>query len=115
MKVRCRLCVHELDGFCQKKFTAQKPVKIELNKPRTCGVFKEDGFRVLTDYRKREAHTKRVKSIQQQNLTVFQELTKVQEDLASRKKKLTLEQVQALPVPNVESPLLTAKESADDV
>ncbi len=90
MKVRCRLCEHEKDGFCQKKGTAQKPVKIELNKPRTCDVFKEDGMRVLLDFRKRESHKKRVKTIQQQNLQMFEAYTKIQEELLARKRAAML-------------------------
>ena len=90
MKVRCRLCEHEKNGYCEKKSTTHKPVKIELNKPRTCSVFKEDGLRVLGDYRKREAHKRNVKQIQQRNLQMSQAVAQIQQELASRRKVLTV-------------------------
>ena len=63
MSVRCRFCEFENGGFCLKKKRAGKPVKIEVNKKRSCGLFSEDSFRVLVDYRKREAHEKKLRAL----------------------------------------------------
>ncbi len=85
MKVRCFLCAHEKDGFCQKKKTSSKPTKIRLNKPRSCELYSEDPLRVLADYRKKELHKKKVQMIQNRNNQLAEAISKMQADLASRK------------------------------
>ncbi len=108
MKVKCRLCEHESNGFCTKKTNNSKPIKIELNKSRTCDKYEEAGLRVLGEYRAKEAHKKKVLQLKQRNLQIYEQITKAQEELASRKKGLILNP-SAVPV---SSPTLT--EESDD-
>ena len=56
MRVQCCLCEYEDAGFCTKKKRAGRPVKIKPSKRRTCASYSEEAVRVLTQYRKREAH-----------------------------------------------------------
>lgn len=63
MKVQCSLCEFEIDGFCSKKKKNSQPVKIKLNKRRTCGIYSEDVVRVLSEYRKKERHRANLKKI----------------------------------------------------
>jgi len=65
MKVKCCLCEFEKAGFCLKKKKRGKPIKIKTSKGRTCDKYSEDGMRVFSQYRKKEAHKA---GIQQQTL-----------------------------------------------
>lgn len=56
MRVQCCLCEYEDAGFCTKKKRVGRPIKIKPNKRRTCVAYSEEAIRVLTQYRKREAH-----------------------------------------------------------
>lgn len=85
MKVRCFLCEHEKGGYCQKKRQATKPVKVKVNKARACDVYREDPLRVLADYRKREAHKKKLATLQEQRVKVAHAVEAVQTQLAARK------------------------------
>ena len=88
LKVRCKLCEHEVGGYCQKKKQATKPVKVRLNKPRACSIYKEDALRVLTDYRKREAHKKNLVAMEQQRIGVAKAIVQAQADLLARKQEV---------------------------
>jgi hypothetical protein len=90
MKVRCRLCSHEKDGFCTKKTNHGSLVKVELNKPRSCNIFNEDGMRVLYDYRKHEGHKANLKNIKARNVAIMQAIENARKELASRKESLTV-------------------------
>ena len=85
MRVRCFLCEHEKDGYCQKKRQATKPVKVKVNKARVCDVYREDPLRVLADYRKREAHKKKLAVLQEQRVKLAHAVKAVQNQLAARK------------------------------
>lgn len=56
MRVQCCLCEHEEAGFCTQNKRGGKFIKIKPNKRRTCVKYSEEAVRVLTQYRKREAH-----------------------------------------------------------
>ena len=56
MKVRCKLCEFESNGRCLKKKRGGQPIAIKVNKPRNCDLYSEDALKVLSQYRKREAH-----------------------------------------------------------
>ena len=42
MKVKCKFCSHEEDGFCTAKKTGGKHPKVKLNKSRGCPRYKID-------------------------------------------------------------------------
>ncbi len=88
LKVRCKMCEHEVNGYCQKKRQATKPVKVRLNKPRSCSLYSEDALRVLTDYRKREAHKKNLVAMEQQRIAIAKVLFEAQADLEARKQEI---------------------------
>jgi hypothetical protein len=79
MKVRCKLCEFENGGFCSKKTKANHPIKIKVNKARTCDLYSEDGLRVLGDFRKREAHRAILKQ-QELQRAKFEQLRKTLEE-----------------------------------
>ncbi len=111
MRVKCRLCVHESNGFCTKKTNNSKPIKIELNKSRVCDKYEEDGMRVLGDYRKNEAHKKNVAQIKQRNMQIHELIQKSQEELAERRAKaLTPDRQSRILIPGYHTP-----EGSDDM
>lgn len=61
MRVQCCLCVFEKDGFCLKKKKRGNPIKIKPTKRRTCDLYSEDGMRVFSKFRAKEAHNASVK------------------------------------------------------
>lgn len=78
MKVRCRLCKHEKSGYCQKKTRDSWPVKIRTNKPRSCSLYEEDPLKVLGEYRKSEAHKKKLVNQQLVDLKVAELASQMQ-------------------------------------
>lgn len=49
-KVKCESCLNEVNGFCQEKTNAGKPVKISLGKPRICDIFVSDPLKNTEKY-----------------------------------------------------------------
>jgi hypothetical protein len=90
MKVRCRLCENQKDGYCTKKVNNGHHVKIELNKPRSCDLYSEDGMRVVMDYRKKEAHNANLKNVKARNAAIMKAIENARAALASRKEGLTV-------------------------
>ena len=62
-RVRCKFCSHEKGGLCTKKTTRGFSPKVRVNKPRSCDLYSEDALRVLSDFRKREAHKGKLRSL----------------------------------------------------
>ena len=79
MKVRCKLCEFEQKGFCLKKKRAGKPVKIKVNKSRSCSLYVEDARKVLEQFRKQEAHRAVLKRQGLQKVQLAAALAKLKE------------------------------------
>jgi len=54
MRVQCHFCEHEQSGFCEKKASGGKPLKIKTGKRRTCASYSESTVRIVRDFRRRE-------------------------------------------------------------
>ena len=87
MKVRCHLCKFEDNGFCNKKKRANKPVKIKLNKARSCSLYSEDPMKVLAQYRKREAHKAELKRQELRRVQLVQAIRQLKEEAVKREQQ----------------------------
>lgn len=79
MKVRCNFCEHESNGFCTKKLQRSKPIRIEVNKPRSCDVYSESAGKVVEDFRKKEAHKKKLTEMRKRATLVADLMQKAKE------------------------------------
>ena len=61
-----------------KKKQSGKPIKIKLNKPRTCDKYSEDPLRVMADFRKRERHRKVILQQQERKAAIAKALREVE-------------------------------------
>lgn len=68
-KVQCYLCLHEENGFCSKKGTKAKPVKIELRKKRSCDLYLDDVIKVNDELvRQKMAAAKQASYLKSKNM-----------------------------------------------
>jgi hypothetical protein len=79
MKVRCNFCEHERSGFCTKKLQRSKPIRIEVNKPRSCDAYSESAGKVVEDFRKKEAHKKKLTEMKKRNVLIADLMRKAKE------------------------------------
>jgi len=77
MKVQCSLCQYEDNGYCSKKKRSSKPLKIKVNKRRSCGLYEEDAFRVLQMYRKKEAHRAKLINMERRRVYLSEAIEKL--------------------------------------